>query len=305
MARHINFHWRARERVTTLEMPRQVPIFILAAILATGASVALPAAARSQAPQDSGQQQKSAQQSSAQPQSSSSAAPSHTAPSSTQQQPGMTAKERQNLQHEMKTGTSKDRLFWALPNFLTVEDTEKLPPLTSGQKFKVVGLSLIDPSEFLLTAVVAGIGQAVNSTPSYGQGFQGYAKRYGTAYGDNAVENFMASAALPSILHQDPRYYQLGHGGFWRRTGHAFSRLILTRSDAGQTQFNYSETFGAGIAAAISSYTYHPQGDRGFSNVVTVWGTQMGYDAGTYMLKEFWPDLRRKFHKKKDADNSR
>ena len=153
--------------------------------------------------------------------------------------------------------------------------------------------------EFVLVGFVAGLGQASDSDSSYGQGAQGYAKRYGTAYGDNAIENFMAYAVFPSILHQDPRYYQLGHGGFKKRAGHALSRVIITRSDSGRTQFNYSEILGAGSAAAISTYTYHPQNERSFGNVATTWVTQMGWDAATYMVKEFWPDLRKKPHKDK------
>jgi hypothetical protein len=218
-----------------------------------------------------------------------------------QPQPAMTTKEQKNIQHEQDTGTSKDRILWTLPNFLTVEDAENIPPLTSGQKFKVVGRSLIDPSEFVLIGFVAGLGQASNSDPSYGQGAQGYGKRYATAYADNAIENFMASAALPSLLHQDPRYYQLGRGGFLKRAGHAISRVVLTRSDSGQKQFNYSEVFGAGMAAAISTYSYHPAQDKNVGTVVSVWGTQLGWDIGTYMIKEFWPDLRRKHHKTADS----
>ena len=213
-----------------------------------------------------------------------------------QKQPGASSKEQQNIQHEQDTGTSKDRILWTLPNFLTVEDAENIPPLTSGQKFKVVGRSLIDPSEFVLIGFVAGLGQASNSDPSYGQGAEGYGKRYATAYADNAIENFMASAALPSLLHQDPRYYQLGHGGFLKRAGHAIGRVVLTRSDSGRTQFNYSEVFGAGVAAAISTYSYHPAQDKNFRTVASVWGTQIEWDVGTYMIKEFWPDLRRKHH---------
>jgi hypothetical protein len=213
-----------------------------------------------------------------------------------QPQPGMT-KEQKNIQHEKETGTSKDRILWTLPNFLTVEDAEHIPPLTSGEKFKVVGRSLIDPSEFVLIGFVAGLGQASNSDASYGQGAQGYGKRYATAYGDNAIENFMASAVLPSLLHQDPRYYELGRGGFLKRAKHAIGRVVLTRSDSGQTQFNYSEVFGSGMAAAISTYSYHPAQDKNFGTVVSVWGTQIGWDVGTYMIKEFWPDLRRKHHK--------
>jgi hypothetical protein len=248
--------------------------------------------------QPSAQSQSSSQQQQAQPSGSPAATQS---PAAKQPQPGQaqadsSTKEQKNIQHEQETGTSKDRLFWTMPNFLTME-TENIPPLTSGDKFKVVGRSLIDPSEFVLIGFVAGLGQASNSDPRYGQGAQGYGKRYATAYADNAIENFMASAALPSLLHQDPRYYQLGHGGFLKRTGHAIGRVLLTRSDSGQRQFNYSEVFGAGMAAAISTYSYHPESERDVGTVISVWGTQIGWDVGTYMIKEFWPDLRRKHHK--------
>ena len=222
--------------------------------------------------------------------------------SQSQQQSQQQAQQPQGQQPQtpnQQNGTSHDRLFWALPNFLTVENAENVPPLTAGQKFKLVARGVFDPMEFVLVGFVAGLGQASDSDSSYGQGAQGYAKRYGTAYGDNAIENFMAYAVFPSILHQDPRYYQLGHGGFKKRAAHALGRVIITRSDSGQTQFNYSEILGAGTAAAISTYTYHPQNERSFGNVATTWVTQMGWDAATYMVKEFWPDLRKKPHKDK------
>jgi hypothetical protein len=223
-----------------------------AAAPATAQEPSQPAANQSQHPQ--------------QPQSS---APSATTPaaatnqsSADKPQPAKAATDQQDIQHMQQTGTSKDRLFWTMPNFLTVEEADNIPPLSSGQKFKVVGRSLIDPSEFVLIGFVAGLGQASNSDPSYGQGAQGYAKRYGTAYGDNAIENLMASAELPSLLQQDPRYYQLGRGGFKRRAGHAIERVFITRSDFSERQFNYSEIFGAGIAASISTYSYHPSQDK-------------------------------------------
>jgi hypothetical protein len=209
--------------------------------------------------------------------------------------------EQKKPPQDLQTGTSNDRILWTLPNFLTVENAGSIPPLTPGQKFKVVARGVFDPFEFVLIGFVAGINQASNSNPSYGQGMHGYAKRYGTAYGDNAIENFMGSAVFPTILHQDPRYYQLGHGGFWKRTEHAVSRVVVTRSDSGDKQFNYSEVGGAFVAAAISTYTYHPHSERGFGNVVSVWGSQMGWDAVTYMIKEFWPDLRKHSKHKHDS----
>ena len=202
--------------------------------------------------------------------------------------------EQKNPQQQPQRGTSNDRILWTMPNFLTVENAEGIPPLSPGQKFKVTARGLFDPFEFVLTGIVASLGQATNSDPSYGQGWQGYGKRYGTAYADNFTENFMAYAVLPTVLHQDPRYYQLGHGGFFRRSWHAVSRVVITRSDSGNAQFNVSELGGAAAAAAISTYTYHVPSERGFENVVSVWGTQMSWDVVTYMIKEFWPDLRKR-----------
>jgi hypothetical protein len=198
-------------------------------------------------------------------------------------------------------GTSNDRLFYALPNFLTLENGQHVPPLTTGQKFKVVARGTFDPVNFVWYGLLAGISQANNSEPGYGQGAEGYAKRYGAAFGDSAIENFFVGAVYPSLLHQDPRFYQSGKGSFFRRTCYAVTRVVQTHGDNGNKQFNFSEIMGAGSAAAISTYTYHPSDDRNFSNMASVWGTQMGLDAITFEIKEFWPDVRRKLHKSKPA----
>ena len=193
-----------------------------------------------------------------------------------------------------------DRLFWTLPNYLTVENGKQIPPLTTGQKFKLVALGAFDPVEFPYVGVLALIDQAENDDPSYGHGFAGYAKRYGAAFADTAIENFMVGAVLPSLLHQDPRYYQSGKGGGFRRAGHAALRVVITRSDSGKTQFNYSELAGSALAAALSN-TYHPPQDRTALNSANIWLTQIWGDALSYELKEFWPDIRRKLHKKQLA----
>jgi hypothetical protein len=195
-------------------------------------------------------------------------------------------------------GTSNDRLFFALPNFLTLENGRNVPPLTVGQKFKVVARGSFDYIQIPWYAALAGISQAENSEPGYGQGAEGYAKRLGSAFADGTIENFMTSAILPSVLHQDPRFFQDGQGGFWHRTGYAVSRIFVTRTDSGHQQFNFSEVFGSAAAAAISTYSYHPQADRTPANTASVWGTQVGYDTITYVVKEFWPDIRRKLKKK-------
>lgn len=207
-------------------------------------------------------------------------------------------KDNSEIKKEEKTGTSNDRLFYALPNFLTVE-TKNVPPLTAGQKFKVVTRGSFDYIQIPWYGFLAGISQAENSEPGYGQGAAGYGKRYAAYFADGTIENYFTGAILPSVLHQDPRFYQSGRGGFWHRTGYAVSRIFITRTDSGRQQFNYSEVVGSAMSAAISTYSYHPRGDRNLPNTVSVWGTQVGYDTITIVVKEFWPDIRRKLQKKK------
>lgn len=197
------------------------------------------------------------------------------------------------------SGTSKDRLFYTLPNFFTLENASNVPPLTGREKFKVTLQSSFDPGDLLWYASLAGINQAENSEAGYGQGSAGYAKRFGANFADGTIENLTTEAILPSLLHQDPRYFQLSKGGFWRRTGYAISRLFVTRSDSGETQFNYSEILGSASAAGISTFSYHPHGDRNLSNALGVWASQVGFDGFTYVMREFWPDIRRKLRKSK------
>lgn len=199
------------------------------------------------------------------------------------------------------SGTSNDRLFYALPNFLTLENSGNVPPLTVGGKFKVVTRSAFDPVQFVWYGFLSGLSQAENSEPGYGQGAEGYGKRYGAAFADGTIENFMVGAVFPSVLRQDPRFFQSGKGSFIHRTGYAVSRVFLTRGDNGHTQFNFSEIMGSASSAAISTYSYHPSGDRTLSNTASVWGSEMGYDTITFVVKEFWPDIRRKIHKSKPA----
>jgi hypothetical protein len=194
--------------------------------------------------------------------------------------------------------TSNDRLFYALPNFLSLENAGHVPPLTAKQKFAVVARGSFDYVQFPWYGFLAGISQAENSEPGFGQGAAGYGKRFGSAFADGTIENFITGAVLPSVLHQDPRFFQSGSGGFWRRTGYAMSRIVVTRADSGKQQFNYSEIVGSAVSAAISNYSYHPKEDRNLSNAASVWGSQLGYDTITIVVKEFWPDIHRKLSHK-------
>jgi hypothetical protein len=210
-------------------------------------------------------------------------------------------------------GTSSDRLGYVLPNFLTLENGGTPLPLTWKQKYEAVARGTFDPVQYPWWGFLAALDQAANSDSQLGQGWKGYAQRYGLVAGDGIVENFMAQAVFPALLRQDPRFFQTSNGSFVHRSGYAISRIVVTRSDSGHTQFNYSEIFGAGFAAAVSTYTYHPKGahlgtpeyiasDRTFMNFASTWGTQVSLDTMTIVIKEFWPDIRRKMSHKKKVD---
>ncbi|HTX40724.1 MAG TPA: hypothetical protein VMD25_02760 [Acidobacteriaceae bacterium] len=256
---------------------------------------------------DASSQQNPTQQTAPPAPSSTSSSPQSAPPSTSGQD-----KSAQTSGQGKVAGTSNNRLFYALPNFLTMQGG-KLPPLTAGQKFKVVALGDFDPVQYPWWGLLAAIGQADNSDPAYGQGWVAYAKRYGTTAGDSTVENFMVGAVFPSILHQDPRFYQSSSGGYAHRAFYAVSRIVVTRSDSGHSQFNYSEIFGAAVAGAISTYSYHPRStyistptnphlfvpsERTLGNTADTWGTQVGLDTITIVIKEFWPDVQHKLSHK-------
>lgn len=185
-----------------------------------------------------------------------------------------------------------DRIFFALPNLLTVENAQKLPPLTTKQKFVTVAEGCFDPVEVAFIGTQAGIGQADDTDPTYHQGFKGYSKRFGTDYADSIIGNFGTGAIFPTLLHQDPRYYQMGTGNVFHRIEHAGFRVLITRGEtSGKFQPNFSEILGNGMAAAISN-AYHP-GPHTIASSTDVLGTQVLLDAVGYELKEFWPDLRK------------
>ena len=237
------------------------------------------------------------------------------APSAHQSPPEKEKKEkREDASGQSKaSGTSNDRLFYALPNFLSIENTGQVPPLTTKQKYAVVARGTFDPVQYPWWAFLSALSQAENSEPGFGQGWEGYGKRFATAAADGTIENFLTGAVLPSLLHQDPRFFQSSEGGFGRRSVYAVSRIFVTRTDSGRSQFNYSEIVGSAMSAAISNYSYHPRStyistpsnphmfvpsDRTLINTANVWGSQVGYDTITIVVKEFWPDIHRKLSKK-------
>jgi hypothetical protein len=140
-----------------------------------------------------------------------------------------------------------------------------------------------------------GVAQLQNEPASWGGGWSGYAKRYGAAFTDNTVCSLVTTGLLPSILKQDPRYYQ-GHAtGFFNRLAYAASRSVVTKSRSGQPQFNLSEIGGTLIVANVGNL-YYPVDERNVPDTLQRWGMQTMWDTVANELKEFWPDIRKVMH---------
>jgi hypothetical protein len=189
---------------------------------------------------------------------------------------------------------ANDRLFWVMPNYLSIEGRRQIPPLSTKMKFKFSEKTMTDPVTLSFIGTLAALGQATNSNPSYGQELSGYVRRYATVYADTGIGTLMTSSIFPTLLKQDPRYFQSGEGRKAHRMVYAVSRIFITRSDAGASQFNFSEIVGTGVAAALSN-TYHPRSQRTLGNTLNVWATNLALNALCDVAKEFWPDVRRKF----------
>ena len=172
--------------------------------------------------------------------------------------------------------------------------------MTSKEKLKLATAEAFDWSSFVVAAGFSGLGQMQNQNPTFGQGTAGYAKRFAGAYGDQAIGNMLTEGVVPSLLHEDPRYFLRGTGSGWSRAGYALSRIFVTRTDSGGSRFNNSEIFGNAFTAGIAN-AYYPSGRNLHDNLVR-FGSQLSVDAFTNVLKEFWPDFKRKFHKSHHDD---
>lgn len=191
------------------------------------------------------------------------------------------------------------RIFGIIPNYRTSPSLVHYQPLAPKQKFKIATQDAFDRGTFVLAALFAGQAQLTNSNPSFGQGVPGYARYFGTSMADWVIGDYMTEAVFPTLLHQDPRYFRRGTGSKWSRLGYAVGQIFRTHTDSGGTQFNFSEIVGNSTAVAISNAYYND--NRTVSNAVSRLGSQIGVDMASNILKEFWPDLYRKFGRKAHA----
>ncbi len=178
----------------------------------------------------------------------------------------------------------KQRVFGIFPDFYTVyrRDAE---PLTARMKFKLAFKVVTDPVTPLGVALLSGLEQAAD-TPNYGQGAEGFGKRFGANAADGFVDIMVGGAILPSLLHQDPRYFYQGTGTTKSRILHALSWPFVCRGDNGQRQPNYS-SMGGILASSALSNAYYPESNRGVGLVLEGFAIGTGARMAAALAKEF------------------
>lgn len=197
----------------------------------------------------------------------------------------VTASQQEIATAEVKL-EEKQRVLGVIPNFYVVYDSHPAP-LSPRQKFSLAWHDSIDPITFISAGFFAGIEQAQNTFAGYGQGAQGYAKRYGADYADGVIGDMLGGALFPSLLHQDPRYYYKGKGSIPSRVLHAVAMSFLCKGDNGHWQFDYSAVAGSLAAGEISNLYYPSSNQNNFSVVLDSTAIGMGEDAIGNLFQEF------------------
>jgi hypothetical protein len=206
-------------------------------------------------------------------------------------------KEEPGVKAPGKTEQGEDkRVLGVVPNYRTAEMSAAARPLTPGQKLTIASKDSFDYPLVLLGAVYAGFYQLQDTHPQFGEGAKGYFSRFGTSYCDQVMGNMLSEGFFPVLLHEDPRYFRMAQGGTKKRLFYAVSRIFVTRTDSGKASFNFAETLGNGIAAGIGLSYYSD--NRNVPDYMQNWGIALGTDAASQVLKEFWPDIKRKWFAK-------
>jgi hypothetical protein len=205
------------------------------------------------------------------------------------------------------TGTQDDnpkRILGFIPNFQTKnDDPANQKPLTVKQKFALSFHQSVDFSAHIGNLFQAALQQASDTQPHYGEGWGPYAERFGAAEGDQASSAFFIFGLLPSILHDDPRYFRKGPGhSIKSRLYYSATRTVITRKDSGEPTFNIPQVAGQLFQQSISTI-YYPAEDRTAGRVFENWGSTLAYNSVYNVVKEFYPDLLHLvFHKRHHND---
>lgn len=215
------------------------------------------------------------------------------APSATQN-PGTSAQESEE---EIRKQEQSRRILGVVPMF-GVTSRQNAPPLSPREKFHLFVKSSFDPFEYVAVGFQAGISQATDEFPGYGQGAEGYGKRYGATLADQVSSNFFATFFYPVLLKQDPRYFRVGEGTTKHRILYSLRQVLVCHKDSGGQAFNWSNVLGAVSTGGLSN-AYYPQSDRGFGLTMSRSAISLLYGSAGGLIEEFWPDIHRKLFQKK------
>jgi hypothetical protein len=204
---------------------------------------------------------------------------------------------RARAARELKQEESQ-RMLGILPAFNRVIGGHA-EPLTPRQKFGLFFKGITDPYQFAVVAVDTGIQEAEDSYPDYHHGVRGLLRNYGAAYADDFDGNLFGNAILPSLLHQDPRYFRLGHGTFTHRLLYSVATTVRTKGDNGKWEPNYSNVLGNLIGGAISN-VYYPAANRGVGLTIDHGLTVTAEGAFGALILEFYPDIAEHYKHRKE-----
>src|SRR5260370_5230356 len=184
-------------------------------------------------------------------------------------------------------GQQTKRMFWIIPNFAAVSADTKLPPLATREKYALAMQDSVDYSSFVWSGMLAAQSMALRSYPEFHNGMAGYSRYYWRAFADQASGSFFTEAFVPALMHEDPRYYTRGHGGFFRRAGYAVSRIVVTKTDSGGAGVNFFHVVGNRMGAGVSNFYYPPE-ERGLHNTAINWLSQLEAASINNIVREFW-----------------
>lgn len=182
------------------------------------------------------------------------------------------------------------RILGVMPNFRAVSAGEMPPPPTPKQSFMIATKNSFDYSSFIFVGITSMLAEGTDAHPALGKGVAGFGRYYWRGFVDKTDGNYLVIFALPSVLHQDERYYAKGEGPFLKRGIYAATRILITPDYHGHNTFNASEVLGRAMAQGIST-TYYPQSDRTIGALAVKFGWAMGRDALTNVFREYWPDI--------------
>jgi hypothetical protein len=210
--------------------------------------------------------------------------------------PEAPSKSKSDQEQQLEKHEQAQRALGVLPQF-GVTNRQNAPPLSYVGKFHLFAKSAFDPVTIGITGLQAGLAQATNEFPGYGQGAQGYGTRFGASLADEVSAGFWSNFFYPVLLKADPRYFRLGQGSMKRRFLYGMKQEFVCHTDKGGRTFHFSNVLGAFTSGGISN-AYYPEGDRGFGLTMSRSAIALAYGMAGGLFDEFYPDIDRKlFHR--------